>query len=144
VKRFELYSDASFDVDTRVGAWCYFLLRNDQIHAQNTGWERLKNTFYAELAGLHAGIIATPKHSKVLIHTDIRALGEIFDKGFKSKHAPIKNVLSLVRQKELEIEISFERRRQDRSEWYWLCDKRSNLLMKANIGRGGANLGVRR
>lgn len=143
MRRFELYSDASFDTDTRIGAWCYILLRNNVIHAQNTGWERLKNTFYAEIAGLHAGVLAVPKRSKLLVHTDIRALDDILDKGYGSKHAPIRKVLEMASQKELDLTISFVRKRQDRSAWYWLCDKRSNLMLKAQIGRGGKNLGVR-
>lgn len=144
MKRFELYSDASFDADTRIGAWSYVLLKNDEIFSQNTGWFRVKNAFYAEIRGLYEGVLCAPRGSKLTIHTDIRALKDIFGKGYKSKHHCVKSVLERLSSERIEAEISFERMRQDRSEWYWLCDRRSNLLLKANVGRGGCNLGERK
>lgn len=114
---------------------------NGTIHAQGIEAAKYANVFRVEIAGLTAGLNTVPKGATVRSHSDIRAFARIFERGYKSKHKCIRELIALIDERELDFVNEFERVKGDRHALYHLCDQRSNLHMRALVGRGGKTLG---
>ena len=140
MRRYDLYSDASLDDARKFGTWAFICLDQERIYSQDIGSGRYANNFQSEIAGLTAGLESLPDKAVVVSHSDIRAFESIYAMGNRSKHACIRKLVALVRDKELEFTNVFERIRQNRSLFYHLCDQRANLHLRALVGRGGKTL----
>lgn len=141
MRRFQLYTDASFDSDKSICAAAYVLVdHNDRIYAQDVVVKRVSNAFHAEMLGLRSGLEQLPDGNAVLSHSDIRQFAQIYAKGAKSEHACIRALHALVLDKRLQFENQFTRLRQERHDFYWLCHARARLHMRSAVGRGGKTL----
>lgn len=141
-RQYEVYSDASYDDQKSLGVFAYIVLKpNGTIHAQGIEHAKYANVFRVEIAGLLAGLNTVPKRAKVRSHSDIRAFAKIFERGYRSKHKCIRELMALIDERELDFVNEFERDRNARHDFYRLCDQRSNLHMRALVGRGGKTLG---
>ena len=144
MRRFVLYTDASFDERKSLGVHSFVVLKsNGNVFRWDTVAAKCKNTFQAEMAGLLAGLETLPDKSAVVAHTDIRAFSEIYANGYQSKHACIRKLRRVIDDKQLHFAFEYERVKGLRSLWYQLCHHRANLTLRSLVGRGGKMLGER-
>lgn len=144
LKRYQLYSDASFDQNKGFGVFAWVILdHKGRIYSQGIGSGKFKNPFEAEVSGLHNGISELPDNVSILAHSDIRAIERILAVGLKSKHRCVQSLISTVRRKRLNFSVHFERDEDERHPFYHLCHDRSNVHLRAIIGRGGKCPGCR-
>lgn len=144
LRRFELYSDASFDENKSLGVYSFILIdARGRIHAQSTNAAKFNNVFQAEIAGIAAGISALPDGAGVRSHSDLRKFDDIFASGYKSKHLCIRRLRECIDKKCVDFVNEYQRDKVSRGDWYALCHNRSNNHLRSLVGRGGKVLGER-
>jgi len=117
-KTWVVYTDGSAASGGLAAGWGAVVLNEGALHSEVQGWERSRDSAWAEIKAMREAVASVPAGSRVLIYTDHYSAVEVFQ-GRASFHRSDLHELWLgfwneVKERRLRVELRWRRRMRGR------------------------------